>query len=179
MTKKIIIALIGMAALYGCKPKDPCDSEVKSDADKYLLISKLYFDIRDDTNKQLLFTKFIPTEIKIFNNNNNLIPFEFSDLQYVENKDKVSISVKISDIIVNSLVGTGEDFQTKAYIKFKDDIDTLQIWANIKKLTCNKTYTDRLQVQQNNLPVQNLILNNGEVKYGIRQPYETIVQIIK
>jgi hypothetical protein len=176
MTKKIIIALIGMAALYGCKPKDPCDSEVKSDADKYLLQSNLWFHIKDKQNNQLIFSKYQPQEIKMYDEQWQMIPLDYPLSNEV---DKFFIAVKASDILKNELVGTGAEFQCKRFLKIKNDIDTLQIWANIKKLTCSKDYTDRLQVQQNNLPVQNLILNNGEVKYNIRQPYERGFTIFK
>jgi hypothetical protein len=175
MTKKIIIALIGMAALYGCKPKDPCDSEVKSDVDKYFLDDDIAFSIKNIEGKNLLLSQYKLTDISFYND--SWQPIIMRNLG-VSINDAIFLT-KSHNILQNSLLGLGEEFQTKIYIKFKDDVDTLNFWANVKQLTCNKTYTDRLQVQQNNLPFQNLILNNGEVKYGIRQPYETIVQIIK
>jgi hypothetical protein len=176
MTKKIIIALIGMAALYGCKPKDPCDSEVKSDVDKYLLQDGFWFEVSDAEGKPLLYTSYQSNDIKMYDENWQPIPLDFYK---TSNIGKPFFSVLSIHFLKHPLLGLGEEFQSKTYIKFKEDIDTLQIWANIKKLTCNKTYTDRLQVQQNDLPVQNLILNNGEVKYNVRQPYNRGIQIIK
>lgn len=176
MTKKIIIALIAMAALYGCKPKDPCDSEIKSDTDKYLLTGSLWFDIRDNTNTRLMLRKYATSDIKMYAKDLQPLALEYWTDRDI---DKANISVKVTDILANPLLGTGEEFQCTIYLKLKDDIDTLQIWANIKRLNCNKDYTDRLQIKQNNLPTQNLILHNGEFKYNAVQPYNRGFTIIK
>ncbi len=165
-----------MAALYGCKPKDPCESEIKSDADKYLLQDILTFEVIDGNKRSLIYSKYQPNEITLYDEKMKIIPFGIGGKG---SESGAYFNVKFSDVLVNELVGTGEEFQFNLYLKLKENIDTIHFWANVKQLTCNKTYTDRLQAKHKEFSTQNLILHNGEVKYGTRQPYNRGIQIIK
>ena len=131
MTKKIIIALIGMAALYGCKPKDPCESEIKSDEDQYLLRGSLTFEVIDINKKSLIYSKYQPNEITLYDENMKVISLNIRGQQREEG---AYFDVEITDVLVNKMVGTGEEFQFNLYLKLKASIDTIHFWANIKQL---------------------------------------------